>query len=73
MKTHGKRIKFKMLDLKEKHEEQGDAFLIDMMKLWSDENLEDFFRNDVISTKKKPLPVEKKPPALEPTKNGLKV
>ena len=71
MKTHGKRIKFKMLDLKEKHEEQGNAFLIDMMKLWSDENLEDFFRKEGISIKKKPPlvekkspPVEKKPPAL---------
>src|ERR1044072_6439513 len=59
-----------MLDFKEKPEEQGYAFLIDMMKVWSDENLEDFFRKEGISINKKPPLVAKKLPA-EPTKNGL--
>src|ERR1044072_8853593 len=53
-----------MVDLKVTLKEQGDAFLLDMMGVWSDESLENFFRKEGISC-------EKKPPALEPTNNGL--
>ena len=60
-----------MCELKEKPKEQGDAFLVDMMRVWSDDSLENFFRNEGIAIEKKPLPAENKPPVLEPTKKGL--
>ena len=46
LKAKGKKRKFKMLDFKEKPEEQGDAFLIDILRVWSDENFENFFRKE---------------------------
>ena len=65
LKLRGKRKKFKVCELKNKPAAQGDAFLVDMMKVWSDESLENFFRKEEITFEKK------KPPPLEPTKNGL--
>src|ERR1044072_166144 len=44
VKAYGKRIKINMPEWKEKKKEQGDAFLADMMMVWSDESLESFFR-----------------------------
>jgi hypothetical protein len=64
LKANGKRKDFKMGDIKVEPKEQGDAFLLDMMSVWSDEGLENFFRKEGIS-------IEKKPHVLEPTKNGL--
>ena len=43
LKANGKRKKFKIFELKIKPEEQHDAFLMEMMSLWSDEGLERFF------------------------------
>src|ERR1044072_495504 len=62
LKLHGKRKKFKVCELKNKPAAQEDAFLVNMMKVWSDENLENFFRKEGITFEKK------KPPPLEPTK-----
>ena len=69
VKAHGKQMKFKMSDSKEKFEEQGDAFLLDMMGVWSDENLKNFFRKEEISLKKKSPPGEEKLSPTEPVKN----
>src|ERR1044072_8638780 len=44
LKLQGKRKKFKVCELKTKPAARGDAFLVDMMKVWSDESLESFFR-----------------------------
>ena len=71
VKAHGKKMKFKMPDSKEKFEEQGYAFLLDMMGMWSDKNLKNFFRKEEISLKKKPPLVEEKLSHIEPVKNGL--
>ena len=60
LKLHGKRKKFKV---------EGNAFLVDMMKIWSDESLENFFRKEGTFKKEKPLPVEKKHLKLEPEKD----
>ena len=40
LKANRKRKEFKMLDLNIKPKEQGYAFLVDIMKVWSDESLE---------------------------------
>ena len=69
VKAHGKKMKFKIPDDKDKSEEKEDAFLLDMMGVWSDENLKDFFRKEEISLKKKPPPVEEKLSPAEPVKN----
>src|ERR1044072_8327014 len=71
VKAHGKKIKFKMFEHKQKHVEKRDAFLLDMMKVWSDESLENFFQKEGIAFGKKPITVEKKPPLPKPTKKGL--
>ena len=67
-----------MCELKCKPTEQGDVFLADMMKIWSDESLESFFHKEGTFKKTKPPPiemkktpaVEKKPPELKPEKKG---
>src|ERR1044072_10041187 len=64
-KLHGKRKKFKVCELKNKPAAHENAFLVDMMKVWSDESLENFLQKEGITFEKK------KPPSLEPTKNGL--
>src|ERR1044072_5205916 len=64
-KLHGKRKKFKVCELKNKPAAHENAFLVDMMKVWSDESLENFFQKEGITFEKK------KPPSLEPTKNGF--
>src|ERR1044072_2316361 len=78
LKLHGKRKKFKVCELKNKPAEHVDAFLVDMMKIWSDESLESFFRKEGTFKKKKPPPivkkkappVEKKPAEMKPEKKG---
>src|ERR1044072_3737114 len=61
VKAYGERIKINMPEWKEKQNEQGDAFLADMMMVWSDESLEDFFRKEGTTKKKEQPPVTKKP------------
>src|ERR1044072_9334286 len=68
VKAYGERIKINMPEWKEKKKEQGDVFLADMMMVWSDESLEDFFRKEGTSKKKGPLPMVKKPPPIEKKK-----
>ncbi|XP_057432651.1 uncharacterized protein LOC130725440 [Lotus japonicus] len=66
LKSYGKKMKIKMPDLQEKPKEKGDALLVDLMKIWSDESLESFFRKEGLPAKKEPLPAEKKAlPVLE--------
>ena len=69
VKAYGKRIKIKMPEVTEKPKEKGDVFLVDMMEIWSDESLENFFRKEGTFKKEKPLPVEKKHLKLEPEKD----
>src|ERR1044072_6193406 len=64
VKAYGERIKINMPEWKEKQKEQGDAFLADMMMVWSDESLEDFFRKEGTAKKKESSPVVKKPPPV---------
>src|ERR1044072_2753491 len=61
VKAYGERIKINMPEWKEKKKEQGDAFLADMMMVWSDKSLEDFFRKEGTTKKKEQPPVTKKP------------
>src|ERR1044072_4891098 len=61
VKAYGERIKINMPEWKEKQKEQGGAFLADMMMVWSDESLEDFFRKEGTTKKKEQPPVTKKP------------
>src|ERR1044072_4316002 len=68
VKAYGVRIKINMSEWKEKQKEQGDAFLGDMMIVWSDESLESFFRKEGTSKKKESLPILKKPPPLKKKK-----
>ena len=58
LKENGKRKKFKIFELKIKPEKQHDAFLMEMMSLWSDEGLEKFFLKEGISINKKSAPSE---------------
>ena len=60
-----------MPEWKEKQKEQGDAFLEDMMMVWSDESLESFFRKEETSKKKESPPLKKKPPPVVKTQPGL--
>src|ERR1044072_7583525 len=64
VKAYGERIKINMLEWKEKPKEQEDAFLADMMMVWSNESLEDFFRKEGTTKKKESFPVAKKPPPV---------
>src|ERR1044072_8000117 len=68
VKANGERIKINMPEWKEKQKEQGDAFLADMMMVWSDESLESFFRKEGTSKKKNTPPLEKKPIPVEKEK-----
>src|ERR1044072_3579510 len=52
VKAHGKKIKFKMFE--QKPVEKRDPFLLDMMKVWSNESLENFFQKEGIAFGKKP-------------------
>src|ERR1044072_107829 len=61
VKAYGERIKINMPEWTEKQKEQGDAFLADMMMVWSDESLEDFFRKEGTTKKKEQPPSIKKP------------
>src|ERR1044072_642791 len=64
VKAYGKRIKINMPEWKEKQKEQGDAFLADIMMVWSDESLESFFQKEGTSKKKESPPNKKKPPPV---------
>src|ERR1044072_8834972 len=64
VKAYGLRIKINMPEWKEKQKEQGDAFLADMMMVWSDESLEDFFHKEGTAKKKESPPVKKEPPPV---------
>ena len=60
LKLHGKKKKFKVCELKCKPKEQGDVFLADMMKIWSNESIESFFHKEGTFKKTKPPPILKK-------------
>src|ERR1044072_8658850 len=64
VKAYGERIKINMPEWKEKQKEQGDAFLADMMMVWSDESLESFFRKEGTLKKKESTPLKKEPPPM---------
>src|ERR1044072_1286881 len=61
VKAYGERIKINMPEWKEKKKEHEDAFLADMMMVWSDESLESFFRKEGTSKKKELPPLKKEP------------
>src|ERR1044072_7218740 len=72
VKAYGERIKINMPEWKEKKKEHGNAFLADMMMVWSDERLESFFRKEEATQKKESPPLKKQsPPAVKKNQLGL--
>src|ERR1044072_8113038 len=64
LKAYGKKMKIKMQDLREKPKKNGDAYLVDLMEIWSDDIQESLFRKEGTPTTKEPAPAEKKPPPV---------